>query len=367
MPLTRCIIIGGFLGAGKTTAIIRLAEHLASRGQRVGLISNDQGSELADAARFRAAGLATVEITGGCFCCRFDALIDAAKQLARQHQPDVLIAEPVGSCTDLKATVAYPLRQLYGQDYHVAPLSVLVDPQRCGAILGLSSGKVFSAKVIYIYRQQLEEAEVIVVNKMDLLDAPAAQRLTAALAQSFPRARVWPVSCRTGDGLAGWFELLLGGDLGWAPAADVDYAAYAQGEALLGWVNLRALLNAPTPFDGNALLLDLAKRLHREFNAAGIEVAHLKMTLSPGEGPDIGSVSLTRNAEQPQATHSLQGALDQGRLLVNLRAEADPRILQEALLEQLRELAPVQARVEHAEAFRPGKPQPTHRLAQPEQ
>src|SRR3954454_3586921 len=110
----RYVMIGGFLGAGKTTAIIKLATHLTAKGKRVGLITNDQSIDLVDTARVKAAGFPVEEITGGCFCCKFDSLIDASRQLTRSTAPDVFIAEPVGSCTDLKATVSYPMRQLYG-------------------------------------------------------------------------------------------------------------------------------------------------------------------------------------------------------------------------------------------------------------
>jgi Ni2+-binding GTPase involved in maturation of urease and hydrogenase len=363
MDPMRYILIGGFLGAGKTTAILHLAEYLSGRGQQVGVIANDQGSDLADTARLRAAGLIVEEITGGCFCCQFDALAEASERLARRTRLDVLIAEPVGSCTDLKATVGYPLRQSFAASYRMAPLSVLVDPRRCGPILGVADGKVFSDKVIYVYRKQLEEAELIVINKTDLLDAPAAARLNAALLEQFPQARVLSVSCKNGAGLTDWFDLLIGGTLGWAPAMAVDYDAYAAGEALLGWVNLRASLHATVPFDGNALLLDLAKRWHRELNSAGLEVAHLKLALMPGEGPDIAAVSLTRNEDQAQATHSLAGPLAEGRLIVNLRAEADPQILKDLVSQSLQELAPVAIRIEHVEAFRPGRPKPTRRVA----
>ena len=65
----RYIMIGGFLGAGKTTAVAALAQHLARQGSRVGLITNDQGSELVDTAMLRSKGFATEEIPGGCLCC----------------------------------------------------------------------------------------------------------------------------------------------------------------------------------------------------------------------------------------------------------------------------------------------------------
>src|SRR5438094_7277348 len=160
---SRYLMIGGFLGAGKTTSVVRLAERLTKQGLRVGLITNDQGSELVDTKVLRSRGFATEEIPGGCFCCRFNSLVDAANKLTAATRPDVFIAEPVGSCTDLVATVTYPLRRMYGDNFAIAPLSVLVDPVRAQRVLGLAEGGKFSEKVLYIYRKQLEEADLIVV------------------------------------------------------------------------------------------------------------------------------------------------------------------------------------------------------------
>ncbi len=202
----RYIMIGGFLGAGKTTTVVRLAQHLADRGLKVGLITNDQGSELADTAMLRSRGFATEEIPGGCFCCRFNSLVDAAHKLTVATRPDVFVAEPVGSCTDLVATVIYPLRRIYGDNFSIAPLSVLVDPIRALRVFGLESGGKFSEKVLYIYRKQLEEADIIAVNKRDLLDATRQRTLRDKLTLEFPRAEMVEVSARQGDGLDAWFN-----------------------------------------------------------------------------------------------------------------------------------------------------------------
>jgi len=60
--------------------------------------------------RFREATLLpTREVAGGCFCCRFYDMMDAVAQL-REYHPDVIFAEPVGSCVDLSATILQPLK-----------------------------------------------------------------------------------------------------------------------------------------------------------------------------------------------------------------------------------------------------------------
>src|SRR5262245_45778043 len=213
MAKARYIMIGGFLGAGKTTAILQLAQSLHGKGTRVGLITNDQSFGLVDTALLSSQGLPVEEITGGCFCCRFQSLMDAAGKLAEAAAPDVFIAEPVGSCTDLRAAVSYPLRRIYGDDYEIAPLSVLVDPIRAGRILGLDSGKGFSEKVLYVYDKQLEEADIIVINKTDLIGAAKLEQLRAALAAKYPKAQIVAISARTGDGTAGWHRQMLAGEM----------------------------------------------------------------------------------------------------------------------------------------------------------
>ncbi len=362
----RYIMVGGFLGAGKTTALLRLAERLLADGLTVGLITNDQSVGLADTTLLAAHDLNVEEITGGCFCCRFDSLTAAAAKLSERERPDVFLAEPVGSCTDLTATVSYPLRRLYGDAYTIAPYSVLVDPTRAERILGLEAGASFSPKVVYIYEKQLEEAEIIVVNKADTLAPDRRDRLANALRERYPQATVVALSARTGDNFAAWADRLRDADLGTAAPMAVDYDIYADGEALLGWTNATVALSGETDFDGNAYLLDLARALQAALVERGAEVAHLKMTLTPDEGNDLGVVNLVRTDGRPEASHSLHDALTGGELIVNLRAEADPAVLKTLVEAAVRAAAPagVNETIGHVEAFRPGRPVPTHRLTE---
>jgi len=359
------IMVGGFLGAGKTTAMLRLAEYLTTRGRRVGLITNDQSYGLVDTSIITAKGYPVQEITGGCFCCRFTSLMDAADRLARDARPDVFLAEPVGSCTDLRATVQYPLRRLYGDDYRVAPLSVLVDPMRAARILGLESGRTFSPKILYVYEKQLEEADVLVINKSDLLSAAQREALERALTARFPQAEIVTVSARTGANLDDWFGR-LSAPLAARPAMEVDYDVYAEGEALLGWLNGTFRVTALSPFDGNRFLQRLADDVRDRLAGAGIEIAHLKMTLAPDTGNDLAVLNLVHTGGTSESPHRLAEELTEGELIVNLRAEGDPAQLKAAALAGLGQAAReanITATVEHSEHFRPGRPEPTHRMA----
>jgi len=358
-------MIGGFLGAGKTTSVARLAERLTQRGLRVGLITNDQGTELVDTAMLRSRGFATEEIPGGCFCCRFNSLLDAAQKLTRESRPDVFIAEPVGSCTDLVATVTYPLRRIYGVEFSIAPLSVLVDPVRAARVFGVEHGSQFSEKVLYIYRKQLEEADLIAINKADTASDARLAAVEAALRREFPRADVLRVSARTGTGLDEWFARLESAEQVARATMPVDYALYGEGEALLGWLNATvALRGARGDFDGNAAVRELAVALQRRLGSA--EIAHLKMTLSPDEGlGDLAVINLVRSDFVPELSQQLPDRVASGQLIVNLRAEGDPEFLRRALEDSIASAfgaeEPVRGSIEHIEAFKPGQPRPTHR------
>lgn len=362
----RYVMVGGFLGAGKTTAVLRLAKHLQEQGLRVGLITNDQSTGLVDTALAEAHGFDVEEITGGCFCCKFGSLLEASERLSEETRPDVFVAEPVGSCTDLTATVSYPLRRIYGDDFTVAPLSVLVDPLRAERVLGLETGKAFSAKVLYVYGKQIEEAEVIVINKTDLLTPERVERLRAALQARNPRATILAASAREDRGLEPWFDLVQGTEAGTAVPPDVDYDEYAEGEALLGWLNATVHVEADAPFEGNALLAGVAARVQAELGAEGIEVAHFKAVFTPDEdGADLAVLNLVRGDATPEMSHRLAEPLESGELILNLRAEGDPARLEAVVRASLAAaLAAVRHDVLHLERFRPARPVPVHRMAE---
>ncbi len=143
------VLIGGFLGAGKTTLLLAAAKELAMRGLRSAVILNDQGEALVDTEYASLQGLATGEVTGGCFCCKFSELVRVMGKL-REHSPNVIFAEPVGSCTDISATILHPLHE-YSEFYRVAPFTVLVDPKRAESMLRDDADPDLS----FLFRKQL--------------------------------------------------------------------------------------------------------------------------------------------------------------------------------------------------------------------
>jgi G3E family GTPase len=366
--IPRFIMIGGFLGAGKTTALSRLAAFLTQKGLRVGMVTNDQGCELVDTTWLRAGGFRAEEISGGCFCCRLDNLVSAAARLRLEIQPEIYLAEPVGSCTDLVATVVNPLKLLHAREYRIAPVSVMVDPARALEALGLRHGDGFSEKVRYIYLKQLEEADLIVVGKSDLLSPAQRFELCAALEVRFPTARVWTVSSRTGENLEEWFDYLLeAAPPAPRPLMEVDYEKYATGEALLGWLNAKILLHSQKAFDANALLLDLAGKIRRRLAEGKAEIAHLKMTFEPeSEKSGPAMINLVGNQREPELARRLGEPVTSGNLILNLRAEMEPSPLRQAVegavAEVIEHTPGAKADWRHLECFKPGKPQPTHRL-----
>ena len=208
MQQTRSIMVGGFLGAGKTTLLWEAAKRLAERGLRAGLITNDQAPELVDTALLNRTGVRVEEVAGSCFCCNFQGLIDATGRLRDEAEADVLIAEPVGSCTDLSATILQPLKERFSRELVLAPLSVMADPIRLRDILnGGTAGLHESAA--YIFRKQLEEADIIVISKKDMVADKDYRTWAKKLAETFPAVDIMGVSAQTGEGMDAWLDAVL--------------------------------------------------------------------------------------------------------------------------------------------------------------
>lgn len=364
MTPLRFIMIGGFLGAGKTTTLARLARHYQDRGLKVGIVTNDQAQDLVDTTSLRSQGFNVEEVPGACFCCRFDDLVGKVGQLQAADRPEVILAEPVGSCTDLVATVVQPLRDLYQTRFEVAPYAVLFKPSHGLKILKGDAGSGFSPKAAYIFRKQLEEADAIVLNRIDELELEALTELQELVAEAFPQTPLLKMSARTGQGFD---QLALFLDQQGAfgrKILDIDYDTYAEGEAELGWLNATFSVESATAVPLDALLLDVVRSLQGPLEKQGAEVAHLK-AIGLGD-TSFGVANLVASGLSPELSMPSHARIQRVELIVNARVAVDP-----VELEQLvREIVPAVCAAHGAsvsvgtlQSFRPGRPTPTHRYA----
>jgi G3E family GTPase len=361
------ILVGGFLGAGKTTLLVTATERLAAQGKRVGLVTNDQAANLVDTALLKERDLPVDEVSGGCFCCKFDDLIGAMDHLVGEEHPDVLIGEPVGSCTDLSATVMQPMKALYRDRYRLAPLSVLVDPERVSALLGILPVTTglhgFPDNVSYIFRKQLEEADLIVLNKVDLLSSEAQAEIENALRRQFPRALVMSIAAQEGTGVDAWLEHVTGQHESGRTVTEVDYDEYAEGEAALGWLNAAYKLEADPGHghDWGSFSLRLMSALRWEFKARSAEIAHLKIHIKAGSSSLVAN--LTSSQSKPSLRGQIEGSPREARLLVNVRAHLRPDTLRNLVEQGVQGVADTGIHVltENLECFAPSRPRPTHR------
>ncbi len=376
MTTIRFIMLGGFLGAGKTTAMARLARHFMTQGRRVGIVTNDQAEDLVDTHTLREQGFPVEEVAGACFCCKFTDLIDKVGSLETAQQPDVILAEPVGSCTDLVATVVQPLKDLYGARFSVAPYPVLFKPSHGLKILresltptpspGKGEGRTsgFSPKAAYIFKKQLEEADAILLNRIDELTPSQIDEIVGLVGKQHPGVPVLRVSAKTGAGFDAVHELLNQQGAFGRKILDIDYDVYAEGEAELGWLNTSVRVSAANAFDLDQFLLDVVTRLQGSLKGTGAEVAHLK-AIGLWEG-FFGVANLV--SSDGVATLSLPSRcqVKETDLIVNARVAIDPAILREHV-EKVIQTVCAERGAQPAEAktqsFRPGRPTPTHRYA----
>jgi G3E family GTPase len=365
MSTVRLILVGGFLGAGKTTTLARLASHYQQQGLRVGMVTNDQAQDLVDTNLLRAQGFAVEEVPGACFCCRFDELISKFGSLEESERPDIILAEPVGSCTDLVATVVQPLKALFADRFIVAPFAVLFKPSHGLKILRNESAG-FSPKAAYIFRKQLEEADLVILNRIDELETPQLAELVALLEKEYPQKLVIPVSAKTGAGFEKLVsELESSSDRFGKNILDIDYDIYAEGEAEMGWLNLTVNWESASKMMVDDITLQLLNGLHRELQLQSFEIGHLKIIALEEGGYAVGNV--VSNGTEPVLSLASNLSSSKFQLIINARVATDPVQLESLVRQVVEEVASrleCQIKIDHVQSLSPGRPNPTHRYAE---
>ena len=365
------ILIGGFLGAGKTTTVARLARHFVGQGRRVAIVTNDQTTDLVDTHSLQQQGYHVGEVAGACFCCNFDELTATVEKLSAEERPDVILAEPVGSCTDLVATVIRPLVDVYRQPFEMKPYGVIIKPSHGlrilkgagGGTAGEKSG--FSPKAAYIFEKQIEEADFVVINRIDELTPGQVGELSSLLESRFPGRPIVRVSARTGEGFEEYLNTLAQTGTYGRRVMEVDYDLYAEGEAELGWLNSNITVRSLSSqsFSLDRLLLSVVGGLKTELADEQAETAHLK-AIGLWEG-FYGVANLVSSFTEPELSLPSHSNVKEAQLVVNARVAIDPDRLAELVRKVVHESCTAtgaEAEILSVQSFRPGRPVPTHRL-----
>ena len=352
---TRMVLIGGFLGAGKTTLINKIAQQLMAEKRKIGIITNDQGQLLVDTEFIKVRGIDVEEVPGGCFCCNFPKLIENAERLVGNVAPEYIIAEPVGSCTDLIATVALPLKKFYGELFSTAPLIVLIDGPKL-------RDNAFDKDTLggYLRSHQAEEAEVLVLTKTDLLGDDDVKMLESKLKKMNPSAEIIRYSAVNNIGFDKIMNVIASTKVTGRRPVDVDYDKYADAEAELGWYNGVFLFNSPE-YDAYDLSMAMLRDLAGKYSSK--DIAHAKIALTSGSSHT--KISLIGNEFSIGGVQGSRFGRGESQLNFNARIVSEPDALRNSIRDTVKKVMAAKKityTMKFDDCFSPGRPNPTHRL-----
>ena len=194
-------MVGGFLGSGKTTTIINMGKYLAEKGKKVAIIVNEIGEVGIDGDVIKRFGFDTKEITSGCICCSLKVgLRTTVTLLAKEYNPDILMIEPTGIAFPHLIRNEVELMNL-GEQVKIAPLVTLIDGSRF---------KHLMKEVKEFAMRQIIDAEILGINKVDLIEPIRLPILEASVQQLNPKARVVLLSGKdTGERFEKFMRMVL--------------------------------------------------------------------------------------------------------------------------------------------------------------
>lgn len=355
-------IVGGFLGSGKTTAIITAAKHLIAQGKKVGVVTNDQGKYLVDTSFFQSNAIPTVEVTRGCFCCNYENLQEKIEQLEANEKPDVVFAESVGSCSDLVATVIKPLLELADSKTPPTSFSVFTDSQLLFAFLR-GEELPFSENVLYIFEKQIEEAKLLIINKIDLLKASEVEEVLTLSHKAFPDKNICIQNSRSQNDVIRWYRQIDNNStLSSVQPIEIDYELYGKGESELAWLDQEIRIQSNDDHIGE-LTGEIIRAIQEKIHLQKAPIGHLKFLVS---SPQLQlKISIPTIEQSGWKSELSQIHSSEVSLLINARVQTSPESLKQIVGEAILSFADrsgVKIDVLRVDSFRPGNPNPTHRF-----
>jgi G3E family GTPase len=229
-------LVGGFSGSGKTTAIASACKILADKNITVSIIKDDQVDYVVDTRPSQKFGVPFAKVTGGCFCCNYNQLDFQIDLLKKESNPLVVFAEYSGSCTNLITTLLKPLLEYKRVDIDMANFSTFVDAQLLlnhlqGAAMTLSvEGK-------YIWERHIQEAEILIVNKTDLLSKDDLEALRILVKDSYPSKQALFQNSLDKESINNWIETISKPQSHEQLPLDYDQAKYNESGTNLAWLD----------------------------------------------------------------------------------------------------------------------------------
>jgi G3E family GTPase len=332
-------LVGGFTGSGKTTAINNACSILKYKKITSSILQDDQVDFVLDSNPVQRMGAPFARITGGCSCCNYNGLDKQIEKLRNESGPSVLFAEYSGTCTNLAASLLKPLKELRGAEIEAANFSTFVDAQLL--LLYLHGEPIpLGAEHKYVWEKHLEEAEILVVNKTDLLSECELEALELFVEDHFPEKQViFQDSFDLYSIENNWLELIGRPQAKENKVNGADQGKESAGEAV------PALLDEEIEMittDGSAaeLACDFMTRLAEDLVQRALKIAHFQFFLSfNGRSFNISySALLDENAST--AIHLEKS--DSVDLIINARVHTSPGELRKILIDALNQFKSIE-------------------------
>ena len=184
--MSRYVVLGGFLGAGKTTCMIAFSEYLSSLGRKSAILVNDLGSrDLVDGATTAEAGCCCDQVTGDCICYQTETLVDKLRRFRDSSGADIVFSDIPGCGIGSLDHVYHTLARSYPGEFVLCPFTAVADPERLRSIMPEQADLHLPEEMRFLFDAQLKEAELILLNKIDTLDEARRRECLDFLEQSY--------------------------------------------------------------------------------------------------------------------------------------------------------------------------------------